>query len=109
MPVSYEPIRPHSAKPFQTLADAVGSGLVIMLRCYICHQKTNFLAEDLASVPDPWRSAHYVPFKCSRCKTIELIAVRLNLPSSNHRGELMVRRPAKCIERWKWRTVSLSY
>lgn len=107
MPESIAKIRPHPAKPVYRLQDAANDGVLIRLRCNLCHRTTHFLASDLVKVLDPQRSAAAVPFPCSRCKTIRYIDVELRSPDLQDYGLVVIRRPKAIKRRILWESVKL--
>lgn len=89
-------------KPY-TLGDAAKDGLLIIVRCNLCHKLVHYLAADLAALLGQERRASAVPFPCTKCRTAEFMDVRIKSPDLGDYGHLTIRRPAgvKKTQLWK--------
>ena len=107
MPVGHPPVRAHPGKPFRTLADAAGSGQLVLLSCNHCRRTTYFLASDLVTFVGPDHPAHVAPMPCSRCGMTEYVNVILLTPRPGDYGRLEVRRLVDVVTVHKWRNMKL--
>jgi hypothetical protein len=93
----------HPRKPPYKMSEAARQGQLVMLRCGLCHRRTNYLAADLVDVVGGDHPALLPPFPCSRCSTAEWVQVKLRKVQPEDVGYLIVRRPgpAKVVRQWK--------
>jgi hypothetical protein len=84
------------------MRDAAQDGMIITMRCALCRRTVHFWAADLLQVLGD-HQVHVPPWPCSRCRSIEHMAVSWSVPSAQMLAGLTVRRPVRKIEKWLWR------
>lgn len=104
MPESFPPVHPYPGK-YRTMADAAKEGLIVTLRCNRCRRTVNFLAWDLVEIIGPKHYLHVPSFPCTRCGTIEYVAVAVKTAKREDLGNMIVRRPAGTVQLWRNETL----
>lgn len=90
----------------QRMSDAARAGMMITLKCGLCQRIARYWAADLVQVVGPLHPAQVPPWPCSKCKTMEFLTLRCEVPSAAAlaEGKIFVRRPVKQVLRWIWRS-----
>lgn len=89
----------------RSIRDCARDGMIIVMRCNLCHRQVNYWASDLAQViEDPTHEAHIPPWGCAKCRTSEYMVMRWRVPSALELSQgLTVRRPVRKVTKWIWK------